>query len=84
MELEQSTFVDLIKGSVWSSVWVPEFDMKHLKKTEECIGRNIVSITMKMKTTVWIFEVIKIIKLYLRNLDRFTTVRIFLFTWKSK
>ena len=30
-ELEQSTPVDYIKGSVQSSVWVPTFNMKNLK-----------------------------------------------------
>ena len=29
MRLEQSTLVDQIKGSVWSSVWTPAFNMKH-------------------------------------------------------
>ena len=29
---------------------VPEFDMKYLKKVGEHIGRNVVQITMKMRT----------------------------------
>ena len=47
--IEQSTPVDLIKGSVKNSLWVPEFDMKHLK--------DILADTLwiKMKTTVKIF-----------------------------
>ena len=39
-----------IKDVVRSSVIVPEFD-KHLKKAGGHIGRNIVEITIKMKTT---------------------------------
>ena len=44
-----------IKGSVWDSVLTPEVDMKHLKKVEGHIGRNIVSITIKMRLIVQIF-----------------------------
>ena len=47
-----------------------EFDMKHLKKAEGHISRNIVDITMKMKTIVQIFKVVKIFKLHLRNVDK--------------
>ena len=36
-----------------------EFDIIHLKKTEGCIGRKVVSITMMMKTIVRIFKVKK-------------------------
>ena len=43
-----------------------KFDMKHLKKAEEWISWNVMSITMKMKTVVQI----KIIKFHLRNLDK--------------
>ena len=57
-----------IKDVVRSSVKVPEFN-KHLKKAGRHIGRNIVEITIKMKTIVWKLLMIKIIKLYLRNLD---------------
>ena len=41
--------MDSIKDVVRSSVKVPEFD-KHLKKAEGHISRNIVEITIKMKT----------------------------------
>ena len=34
--------MNLIKGSVRSFQWVPEFNMKHIKKAEGRIGRNIV------------------------------------------
>ena len=45
------TPVDSIKDVVRSSVEVPEFD-KHLKKAGGHIGRNVVEITIKMKTIV--------------------------------
>ena len=51
-ELEQSTSVDWIQGSVWSSVWAPEFSKKHLKKAEGHIDRNVLNITIKLETTV--------------------------------
>ena len=31
---------------------IPEFDKKHLKKAGRHIGRNVVNITIKMRTTV--------------------------------
>ena len=43
--------MDSIKGVVRNSVKVPEFD-KHLKKAGGHIGRNVVEITIKMKTIV--------------------------------
>ena len=43
--------IDSIKDVVRSSVSVPEFD-KHLKKAEGHIGRDIMEITIKMKTVV--------------------------------
>ncbi len=43
--------MDSIKDVVLRSVKVPEFD-KHLKKAGGHIGRNIVEITIKMKTIV--------------------------------
>ena len=67
-ESEQTTPVDSIKEVVRSSVKVPEFD-KHLKKARGHTGRNVVEITIKMKTIVWKPLMIKIIKLRLRNLD---------------
>ena len=70
MELEQSIPVGRIKRSVRGCVWALEFDVKRLNKGEGRIGRNVVSITMKMKTIVRIFEVIKMIKLHLRNFDK--------------
>ena len=51
--------VDLIKDVVQSSGKVPEFD-KHLKKARRHIGRNVVEITMKMKTTIRKLLMIKI------------------------
>ena len=57
-----------IKDVVRSSVKVPEFD-KHLKKAGGHIGRNVVEITIKMKTIVQNLLMIKINKLHLRNLD---------------
>ena len=61
-----------IKGSVLDCVWTPEFDMRHLKKSEEHIDRNVVRITIKMRSRVRIFKEIIIIKLYLRNFDEKT------------
>ena len=60
--------VDLIKGVVQSSEKVPEFD-KHLKKAGGHIGRNVVEITIKMKTIVQKPLMIKIITLRQRNLE---------------
>ena len=67
-ESEQATPVVSIKDVVRSSVKVPEFD-KHLKKAGGHIGRNVVEITIKMKTIVRKTLMIKINKLRLRNLD---------------
>ncbi len=50
------------------SVKVPKFD-KHLKKAGGHIGRNVVEITINMKTIVRKLLMIKISKLSLRNLD---------------
>ena len=58
-----ATPVDSIKDVVRSSVKVPEFD-KHLKKAGGHIGRNVVEITIKMKTIVWKPLMIKINKLH--------------------
>ena len=43
--------VDSIKDVVRSSVKVPEFN-KHLKRAGGHVGRNVVEITVKMKTIV--------------------------------
>ena len=67
-ESEQATLVDSIKDVVRSSVKVPEFN-KHLKKARGHISRNVVEITIKMKTIVQKPLMIKIMKLRLRNLD---------------
>ena len=67
-ESEQATPVDSIKDVVRSSMKVPKFE-KHLKKAEGYIDRNVVKITIKMKTIVWKSLMIKIIKLRLRNLE---------------
>ena len=45
------TDVVSLKDVVRSSMKVPEFD-KHLKKAGGHIGRNVVEITIKMKTIV--------------------------------
>ncbi len=55
-----------IKDVVRSSLKVPEFD-KHLRKAGGYIGRNVVGITIKMKTIVRKTLMIKINKLRLRN-----------------
>ena len=68
MEPEQATPVNSIKSVVQSSMKVSEFD-KHQKKAGEHIGRNIVEITIKMKTIVQKPFMIKITGLHLRNLD---------------
>ena len=67
-ESKQATPVDSIKDVVRSFVKVPEFD-KHLKKAGGDIDRNVVEITIKMKTIVRKPLMIKIHKLCLRNLD---------------
>ena len=67
-ESEQATPVVSIKDVVRSSVKVPEFD-KHLKKAGGHIGRNVVELTIKMKTIVRKTLIIKINQLCLRNLD---------------
>ena len=51
MESEQTIPVDSIKDVVRSSMKVPKFD-KLLKKAGGHIGRNVVEITIKMKTIV--------------------------------
>ena len=53
--------MDSIKEVVWSSMKVPKFD-KHLKKAGRHIGRNIVEITIKMKTIVCKLLMIKPIR----------------------
>ena len=60
-ESEQASPVDSIKGVVRSSVKVPEFN-KHLKKVGGHIDRNVVEITIKMKTIVRKLLMIKIIQ----------------------
>ena len=50
----------LTKQTIWDN---------HLKKAGGHIGRNIVEITIKMKTIVWKTLMIEISKLRLRNLD---------------
>ena len=61
-ESELSTPVDSIKDVV------PESD-KHLKKAGGHIGRNVVEMTIKMKTIVRKPFMIKTIKLHHRNFD---------------
>ena len=47
---------------------VPVFDKKYLKKTGGYIGRNVVQITMKMRTIVGITQIILIIKPHLKKI----------------
>ena len=63
---EQATLVDLIKDVARSSVKVPEFK-KHMKMAGGHIGRNVLEITIKMKTIVRKLLMIKIIALHLRK-----------------
>ena len=79
MESEQTTPVDSTKDVVRSSVKVPEFD-KHLKKVGEHIGRNVVEITIKMKTIVRKPLMIKIFLLgfvFNSNIFRFIFIYVF-------
>ena len=66
MESEQATPLDSMKDVVRSSMKVPEFD-KHLKKAGGHIGRNVVEITIKMKTIVRKPLMIKITSQILQN-----------------
>ena len=50
-KIRTSDPVDSIKDVVWISVKVLEFD-KHLKKAGGYIGRNVVKMTIRMKTIV--------------------------------
>ena len=61
---EQAAPVVSIKDVVRSSVKVPEFD-KHLKKARGHIGRNVVEITIKMKTIVRKTLMIKIGQIFI-------------------
>ena len=76
MESEPATPMDSIKDVARSSVKVPKFD-KHRKKAGGPIDRNVVEITIKMKTIVQKPLMIKIIKLCLRNLDNINHCRLF-------
>ena len=78
MELEQATAVDLRKDIVRSSVYVLKFE-KHLKMAGGHTGRNVMEITIKMKTIVRKPLMIKIIKLHLRNSDN-TYIQIYTHT----
>ena len=68
-----NTYNPYAKDIVWSSMKVPEF-AKHLKKAGGHIGQKVVEITIKMKTIVRKPLMIKIIKLYLRNLDSWINI----------
>ena len=59
----------IFRGSVEAS----KFDMEHLKKVEAHIRRNVANMIMKIMIIVLIFEAIKIIRLYHRNLDKLST-----------
>ena len=54
-EMEQSTSVLQTKGSAWDSVWASNFRIKQQKKAEGYIGRNDISMTIKMKS---IFQIL--------------------------
>ena len=49
---------------------VPESDKKYLKKAGGHIGRNVVQITMKMRTIVRITQIILIIKPHLKHSEK--------------
>ena len=49
--IQTIVFTFIVISSTFRSVKVPEFD-KHLKKAGGHIGRNVVEITIKMKTIV--------------------------------
>ena len=49
---------------------VPESDKKYLKKARGHIGRNLVQITMKMRTIVRIIQIILIIIPHLNNSEK--------------
>ena len=53
--VETHWFIDF----VWGSVLAPDVDMKHLRKTEERIGGNVLNITIKIKTIVQILWMIR-------------------------
>ena len=55
------------KKKVPESEKVPESDKKYLKKAGGYIDRNVVQITMKMKTIVQIIQIILIIKPNLKH-----------------
>ena len=57
--------VDQIKGSVRDYVSTYKFYMKLPKKVEVLIGRNVVNITIKMRSIDRIFKVIMIICMYI-------------------
>ena len=48
----------------------PESDKKYLKKARVYIGRNVVQVTMKMRTIVQIIQIIPIIKPHLKNSEK--------------
>ena len=72
-----------IKDIAQSSGKVPEFG-KHLKKAGGYIGRNVVQLTIKMKTIVRKPLMIKIMKLRLRNLDNYIYIYIYICYKKKK
>ena len=74
MESEQATPVDSTKDIGTFTELRTKFD-KHLKKAGGHIGRNIVEITIKMKTIVRKALMIKINKLRCKNLDNQLTAR---------
>ena len=59
----------LNNGRGLSSVYALKFYKKYLKKPGRHFGRNVVNITIKMKAIVWKPQMMKIIKLHLRNPD---------------
>ena len=69
--------MDSIKDVVRSSVKVPEFE-KYLKKTGRHIGRNVVEITIKMKTIVRKPLMMKIIT------ELFSQITVFRMGWREK
>ena len=49
---------------------VPESEKKYLKKAGGHIGRNVVYITMKMRTIIHIIQIIVIIKPHLNHSEK--------------
>ena len=69
----------LIEKKVPESEKVPESDKKYPKKARGHIGRNVVQITMKMRTVVRIIQIILVIKPHLKNSEKILSILISIF-----